>query len=146
MKQSEILNNQIKTDNIDYFVQLIRIALADNAIKNDEMKLLYNIGSKLGFAQPEIKDLIEITEKSFQIPENELPKRFTQVYNLIKMTIVDGIIGKNEIRLVSNFAAQLGFKETEILDLLSLLITGISQGSEDDDLFEIYMMRKKNKI
>lgn len=142
MNLTDFSNLPNKNDNIEYFVQLVRIALADDAIKNDEMKLLYKIGVKLGFTETEIKSLIEATENAFNIPPNELSRRFAQVYNLVKMTIVDEVIGKNEIRLVSNFAAQSGFKETEITNLLSLLITGIKQGLEDDDLFEIYMMKK----
>ncbi len=142
----DISNKPILNENTEYFVQLIRIALADDVIKNEEMSLLYRIGFQLNFSQNEIKELIEATEKAFQIPTNELPKRFEKVYNLVKMTMIDGVIGKNQIRLVSNFAAQLGFKESEITDLLSLLITGIIKGSDNEDLFEIYMSIKKNNV
>ena len=60
------------------------------------------------------------------------------------MTLADEIIDKNEMRLASSFAANSGFKESEIPNLLVLLIRGIKQGKDVEDLFETY--KKENKF
>lgn len=143
MQSTDFSNNTIKSDNIDYFVQLIRIAMVDGTINNDEMALLHNIGKKIGFTEPEIDNLIDTTSKANFIPANELSKRFEQVYHIVKMTLADGLIDKAEMRLASAFAANSGFKESEIPSLLVLLISGIKQGIDEEDLFETYKMGKK---
>jgi len=54
------------------------------------------------------------------------------------MVLVDGIIDKNEMRLANNFAMKSGFPDDEIPKLLVLLISGIKEGKDEDDLFEKY--------
>ena len=134
-----------KKKNIEYFVQLIRIAMADDFISRNEMDMLYGIGQRLGFTHPEVENLIETTGKSDYTAPNEMQKRFEQVYDVVKMTMVDGIIHKNGVRLASGFASKCNFDESEIPRLLVLLIRGIKQGKSEEELFEIYDNEKKSR-
>jgi uncharacterized tellurite resistance protein B-like protein len=143
MKTLEYFDHPVKKQNIEYFVQLVRIALADDIITTNEMELLHRIGKRLGFTEPEIVNIIETTGKSYYIPPYELSARFEQVYDIVNMTLADGVIDKNEMRLASSFAANSGFKESEIPNLLILLINGIKQGSDHEDLFEVYKKQRK---
>ena len=138
MNTLEIFNHSAKKQNIDYFTQLVRIALADDIITNNESELLHRIGKKLGFTDPEIENLIDTTGKLDYIPPYELSQRFEQLYDVIKMILADGSIDKNEIRLASGFASKSGFLESEIPNLLVLLIKGIKQAKDHEKLFETY--------
>jgi hypothetical protein len=137
-------DHSIKKQNIEFFIYLVRIAMADSIISNSEMKLLHRMGKKLGFTDPEIDNLIETTGKADYIPSNELSKRFEQVYDIVMMTLVDGVIDKNEMRLVRGFIVKSGFKENEIPYLLILLTGGIKQGKSEEELFEVYKKEKKS--
>ena len=139
----EHTDHSVKKQNIEYFVQLIRIALADDIITESEMELLHRMGKKLCFTEPEINNIIGTTGKSNFIAPYELSARFEQVYDIVRMTLADGIIDKNEMRLASSFAANSGFKESEISNLLVLLINGIKQGNDHEDLFEVYKKQRK---
>ena len=143
MKTLEYFDHPVKKQNIEYFVQLVRIALADDIITTNEMELLHRIGKRLGFTEPEIVNIIETTGKSYYIPPYELSARFEQVYDIVNMSLADGVIDKNEMRLANSFAANSGFKESEIPNLLILLINGIKQGSDHEDLFEVYKKQRK---
>jgi len=145
MNLVEFSNHPIKRQNIDYFVQLVRIAIADDIISNNEKELLYRIGSKLGFTEPEIINLIETTGKSDFTPPHELSKRFDQVYTVVKMTMVDGTINSDEMRLASGFALKSYFNASEIPSLLVLLIRGIKQGKDEEELFELYKKQRKSE-
>lgn len=138
MKIMDYSNHPVKKQNIDYFVHLVRIAMADDIISNNEIELLHRIGKKLGFTDPEIDNLIKATGKSDYIPPYEFSKRFGQVYDIVKMTLADGVIDNNEMRLASSFATKSGFKESVIPKLLALLISGIRQGESEEELFEVY--------
>jgi hypothetical protein len=140
----DISDHSIKKQNTQYFVHLVRIALADDIISNNEMELLHRIGERLGFTDHEINNLIETTGKSDYIPPSELSARFEQVYELIKMALADGTIDKNEMRLASGFAIKSGFNENEIPKLLLLLINGIRQGKDEEELFQDYRKGKES--
>lgn len=141
-----MFDSPLKKQNRDYFVHLVNIALADGIITEDEKELLHTMGNRLGFTAPEIDNIIQKTAKSDYIPPYELSKRFEQVYNVVKMMLADDVIDANEMRLASGFALKSDFKESEIPALLALLIDGIKQGKDEEDLFKVYLKeRKRNK-
>lgn len=128
----------VKKRYIEYFVQLVRIAMTNNILRNAEMKLLYRIGKKWGFSGVEVDYIIETTGKSDYILPYELSKRFEQVYDIVKMTLADGVVDKKEMHIARNFAVKSGFKEHEIQWLLIMLIDGINHDKNHDALFEKY--------
>lgn len=143
MNTTKVTNDQTKKKNIEYFIHLIRISIADGTINLSETKLLNELGKELGLTANEIRILIETTGKSDYIPPFELAKRFEQVYNIVKMALADGVINKSEMRLASSFAEKSGFKESEIPKLLVLLIDGIKEGKSLKVLYEEF--KKGNK-
>jgi uncharacterized tellurite resistance protein B-like protein len=131
-------NHSILKQNLEYFVLLIRIAMADGAICAAESEMLYKIGRKLGFTDLDIGNLIATTEKAECIPPDEFSKRFEQVYDLVKIMLADSKVNRTEVHLANSFAAKIGFIESEIPKLLLLLINGIKQGKEVKELFDSY--------
>jgi uncharacterized tellurite resistance protein B-like protein len=144
MNIREISDHAAEKQNTDYFVHLVRIAMVDDRVSDAELQLLRRFGKTLGFNHIEIENLINTTAKSDYIPPIELSERFEQVYGIVKMTLADGLIDKNEMRLASSFAIKSGFREQEIPKLLLLLIDGVKQGKEARELFETYGKEHKN--
>ena len=138
-------NHAVKKQNIDYFRHLVRVAMADDVITNTELELLNRLGKKLGFTNEEIDQLIQTTNKSDYIPPYELSERFGQVFDIIRMTLVDGVIDNKEMQLASNFATKSGFSDEEIPKLLVLLISGIRLGKDEEELFEQYKKERRLK-
>ena len=138
MNNLENFEHPQKKKNKEYFVHLVRIAKADDVVSHKELELLVRIGKKLGFTEPEIDELIKTTGKFDYEPPYELSKRFDQVYEIVKMTLADGVIENSEMRLASGFATISGFTESEIPKLLVLLISGIKQDIDEETLFEVY--------
>jgi len=143
MNSIDFSNHPVKKQNIDYFVHLVHIALSDGIISKNELDLLNRIGKKLGFEDNDISTIIGTANKTDYIPPYDLFDRFEQVYEIVKMTLVDGTIDKNEIRLASSFAAKSNFKENDIPGLLVLLISGIRQGKNEEELFEVYKNKRQ---
>jgi hypothetical protein len=142
MSHLENFDHPQKKQNKEYFVHLVRIAKADDVVTHNESGLLVRIGKNLGFTDPEIDNLIKMTGKFDYDPPYELSKRFDQVYEIVKMTLADGVIDNSEMRLASGFAVKSGFSESEIPKLLVLLISGIKMGKDEETLFEVYIKEK----
>ena len=138
MNHLENFDHPQKKQNKEYFVHLVRIAKADDVVSHNELELLVRIGKNLGFTSPEIDKLIETTGKFDYEPPYELSKRFDQVYEIVKMTLADGVIDNSEMRLARGFATISGFTENEIPKLLVLLISGIKKGIDAENLFAVY--------
>ena len=136
MDKMDSHSDLIVKDNAEYFVHLIRIALVDDVITTKELELLHRVSKRLGFTVEETDHLIRTTEKSDYTPPTGLRARFDQLYEIVSITLVDGSINKNEMYLASSFAAKSGFNEKEIPTLLVLLLNGIRQGKNKDELFK----------
>jgi uncharacterized tellurite resistance protein B-like protein len=143
MSHSDFFEHPQKKQNKEYFVHLVRIAKADNIMSHKELELLHRIGKNLGFTDPEIDGLIETTNKSDYHPPYELSKRFDQLYEIVKMALADGHIDHQEMRLATSFAIKSNFDEGEIPSLLVLLIHGIKDGKDEEELFEAYKNKRK---
>jgi hypothetical protein len=135
-----------KKHNKEYFVQLVRSAKADDIIQNSELELLHRLGTKLGFTEPEIINLIAETDKYDYIPPYELAKRFEQVYEVVGMVMADGKVDDNERRLVTGFAVKSGFSDEEIPALISMLINGKKEGKDEEDLFDEYKKTRRTGL
>ncbi len=143
MNHLENFDHPIKKQNKEFFVHLVKIAMADGIIWHTELELLQRMGRKLGFTEPEIKNLIDMAAKEDHNPPYELAKRFEQLYDVVYMTLADGQIDDHEMRLASGFAAKSGFKESEIPALLVMIMRGIKDGKDAEDLFETYKKTRK---
>jgi uncharacterized tellurite resistance protein B-like protein len=143
MSHLENFDHPLKKQNKEFFVHLVKIAMADGIIWPAELELLHQMGRKLGFTEPEIKNLIDTAAKQDYNPPYELSKRFEQLYDIVKMTLADGQIDNHEMRLANGFAAKSGFKESEIPALLVMIMRGIKEGKDEEDLFEVYKKTRK---
>ena len=130
-----------KKQNKEYFLHLIQVAMADGTIGELELKMLHRLGKNLGFTDPEIEALLKPTNHSSYHPPYELAKRFEQLYGIVKVILADDQIDKAEMRLAGGLALKSGFAEGEIQALLSLLINGIKEGEDEEDLFKQYNKR-----
>jgi len=126
----------------EHFGHLIQIAMADGKIETSELEMLHRFGGKLGLTTQEVDDLLETSKKSAYVPPYEFEKRFGQLYDVIKMVFADGKIDNNEMRLATGIALKSGFTEQEIPVLLALLISGIKNGDNEEDLFDLYKKRR----
>lgn len=125
----------------EHFMHLIQVAMADGLIDDVELKMLHRLGKNMGFTDPEIDNLLESTKKSAYNPPYELSKRFEQLYSIVKMVLADEKIDNTEMRMASGLALKSGFAEAEIAALLNLLIKGIREGEDEEDLFKQYKKR-----
>lgn len=140
----EHFDHQAKKQDKEHFMNLIQVALADGTIDQKEMEMLHRFGRKMGFTDPEIDTLIELASHSVYIPPYELFKRFEQVYDIVKMVLADGVIEDKEMSLATGFTTKLGFTESEIPNLLDMLIRGIKQGLNEEELFAVYKKERKS--
>lgn len=125
-----------------HFVHLIQIAMADGTIEQTELNLLQQLGSKMDLTSPEMHDLLESTKNSAYIPPYKLSKRFGQLYDVIKMVFANGKIENNEMRLATVIGLKSGFTEQEMPVLLNILINGIKNNTQEDDLLELFKKRR----
>ena len=145
MKFLDHFDHSERKQDKEHFIHLIKVVMADGKVEETEMKMLYSFGSKLGLTQPEIDDLLQTTKESAYIPPYELSKRFEQIYDIVRMIFADGTIDESEMNLTKSLAIKSGFEEEDLPLLLSVLIEGIKNGDDEEDLFIRYRKKRMNR-
>jgi uncharacterized tellurite resistance protein B-like protein len=131
-----------KKNKKEYFVHLIQVTLADGKVTQKESEMLHRLGKRLGFTDPEIDELLTKRTQSSYVPPYELTLRFDQLYTVMKISLADGEIDDSVMHLAHIFASTSGFKSSEIPKLLNLLITGIKNGEDEEELLKAYKKLK----
>jgi len=126
----------------EHFMHLIQAASVDGIIDNSESLLLNRIGKRLGFTNAEIDLLIQKRDDKIHIPPYELEKRFHQLYDVVAMVLADGVLDASEVRLVKRLAIASNFTDDEVDRLITLLVNGIENGKDEDDLFHLFKKKK----
>jgi hypothetical protein len=146
MDTLKYIDNYNRQQDKAHLNHLIQIALADGKMDSSEKEMLQNIGSSMGITEYEITELIDSLKRLAFFPPYELSKKFEQMYELMKMLLLDGSIDNREMRLASSYALKYGFMENEIPHLLAKLLGGIKLNKSVDELFENYKKGKYAKV
>jgi hypothetical protein len=143
MSYLELFDADHKKQNKGYFIQLINVALADGVISPKEEKLLYRLGHKLGFVDEEIHKLIENPGKSVYNPPYELSKRMEQIYEIVRIIAADEQITKEERHIASCMAVASGFDTNESEKVIDLVIKGIHEDKDEEEILKDYLKSKR---
>jgi hypothetical protein len=135
MNFSDFIKDNGKRVNKEHYIHLLQVSRADGKIDPAEMLLLHKEGKKFGLTDPEIDRIIEAEAHHHYNPPYRLDEKFEHLYNIAEMIVADDLITEGEKKLLTRFAIEAGFSDKTIPKLIDLLLTGIQQGEDEEDLF-----------
>lgn len=127
MKFTDILSlfKQGKSSAHSHMKNLIEIAAADGNFDDVEYSLLKKIAKRHDISESKLKSIQKNPSKvEFEIPEDENEK-FSQMYDLVHMMIVDNEVHPEEMKLCRIFAGKFGYKKEKLNELLSTIKSNI---------------------
>ena len=131
MSFSDLFDSGFKDRNKSHFASIVRVALSDGAITEEEKTFLDRVAIHL-----------EISEYPINPPVLHV-QRLERLYDLSRMVYADHILGPKQHAILTRFGLALGFTPSNIKYIvdkaLSLLILNV-----DLDTF-LYEMQHMNK-
>lgn len=113
---------------------LVALAKVDDFIAKTERELIYRIGERNGLSEESVEDIIEETSTSeAHIPLND-SERFDDLFDLVHLMLVDGIIHESEIDFCMNMAEKLGFKKAIVGVLVRKISMNIVNGLNKESI------------
>lgn len=125
------MNEKLKSENFvkekSHFLNLFSLAISDNQVDPDEMKLLYDVGLKKGFSQEEIDFLLSNPHKvKVNIPTDPI-EISAQLIDLAKMILADAKVEIREIVTFKSFCSEVGFDKVKTEKILEYIIEGLKK-------------------
>lgn len=113
-----------------HIMNLIKLAKADGIISRQESNLLIQIGERNGISAAEVFEMVEVSDDFFyKKPAND-SERFDQLFDLVEMMTIDGIVDEKEMAYTVEVAEKMGIRKAVAWILVDRLIDGINSGKK----------------
>ena len=132
----ELFDSGFKKRNEDHFAAIVRVAMDDGIITDEEKAFLDRLAQKLDISEGEYKKIL-LDYKSHPInPPLAYDRRLERLYDLSRMVHVDHIKGDHEEFVLRKIAIGLGFSHDNVKYIVNKALTLVSNGVELDSFIE----------
>ena len=109
MSFSELFESGFKKRNEDHFAAIVKIAMSDNVIAEEEKAFLDRLATRLDITEIEYKQIL----KNYKTYPLNAPlsynTRIERLYDLARMVWADDIEGPKQLRLLEKLCVGIGF-------------------------------------
>lgn len=114
MSISDIYDNEFRKRNKDHFASIVRVAMSDDELSDDEKSFLDRLAFRLDISKSEYKTILKDYETHPINPPVSYDLRLERLYDLTKMVWADKIRTADEVRLLRKFCVALGFHAVNV--------------------------------
>jgi|TARA_A100001015_G_C14832608_1_gene649174 uncharacterized tellurite resistance protein B-like protein len=133
MSYSDLYTPGFKSRNRDHFAAIVRIALADGVISEEEKAFIDRLAIHLEIEDEEKASILENSDQHPINPPTTKQGRLERLYDLARMVLADHIADEAEKQLMKRMVVGLGFPTDQIEPLIDKAFTLIKDGSDQDD-------------
>ena len=143
MSFSDLFDSGFKKRNEDHFAAIVRVAMDDGVISDDEKAFLDRLARNLDVSEEDYKLILEDYKSHPINPPADYDKRLERLYDLVRMVHVDQIKGDQEHKLLNKIGVGLGFHAVNVKYIVDKALT-LAHNGVDLDTF-IQEMKNMNK-
>ncbi len=133
MSFSDLYTPGFKSRNRDHFAAIVRIALADGIISDQEEAFINRTAINLEIEENEVAEIkANINDYPISPPATE-QRRLERLYDLSRMVFADNIADESEKTLLRRLVIGLGFSISDVDGIISKAFEEIKKGSDEDD-------------
>ncbi|TBN03928.1 TerB family tellurite resistance protein [Hyunsoonleella flava] len=136
MSFSNLFDGGFKKRNKSHFAAIVRVAMADGVITDDEKAFLDRLARKLEIGDDDYKSILKDYNSHPINPPVSYDQRLERLYDLVRMIHVDTITGEPEMLLLKKIAVGLGFHAVNVKYIIDKALTLVSHGTDLDDFVD----------
>jgi hypothetical protein len=114
MSFSELFESGFKKRNEDHFAAIVRIAMSDGVIAEEEKAFLERLATRLDITDIEYKQILKDYKTHPLNAPLSYDLRLERLYDLARMVWVDDIEGNNQLSLLEKFCVGIGFNTNNV--------------------------------
>ena len=143
MSISDIYDNEFRKRNKDHFAAIVRVAMSDDIITEEEQKFLNRLANKLNISVDDYKKIMKDYASHPINPPVSYDLRLERLYDLARMVMADKIRSKNEVKLLRKFCVGLGFHAVNVKYISKKALDLVKRGDDIDEF--IYGIKNMNQ-
>ncbi|MFC2109020.1 TerB family tellurite resistance protein [Bacteroidota bacterium] len=143
MAISDIYSSGLHKRNLGHFANIVKLALSDKQITENEQKMLMKLKRSLQIGEADFKKIMANPNDYPINPPVSLDRRLERFYNLLSIINADFEIANEEIVILKRIAIGLGFTVENIDNLVKTGIDLVLKNISQEEFVE--SMKKKPK-
>ena len=138
MNFSNLYSPAFRERNRDHFAAILRIALSDGIISEEEEAFINRTAINLEIDEDEVAKIKANLDDYPINPPATQQKRLERLYDLSRMVFADNIADDAEKKLIKRLIVGLGFPSNEIEAIIEKSFTEIQNGSDEDEFVSAF--------
>ena len=137
MSISDIYSSGFKNRNRDHFAAIVRVALSDGIINDDEQAFLNRTAINLEVEEEEYQNILKNADTYKINPPSTTQNRLERLYDLTRMVYADSIADEGEKSLLKRLVIGLGFS-TDADEIVNKAIELVAAGKDEDEFIAAF--------
>lgn len=136
MSISDLFDSGFKKRNEDHFAAIVRVAMDDGIISDEEKAFLDRLARNLDISESDYKQILKDYQSHPINPPLSYDRRLERLYDLARMVQVDHIKGEHEEILLGKIGIGLGFSPDNVKYVVSKALTLVHNGVDLDTFID----------
>ncbi|WP_179021259.1 TerB family tellurite resistance protein [Winogradskyella forsetii] len=143
MSFSNLFDSGFKKRNEDHFASIVRVAMSDGVITDNERAFLERLATRLDISEHDFKEILKDYNTHPINAPHSYEIRLERLYDLVRMVWADDIEGPNQHWLLEKLCVGLGFHSQNVKYIADKALA-LAYDKVDVDTF-IEEMKNMNK-
>lgn len=143
MSTSDFFESGFLKRNRGHFASIVRVAMSDGVINDDERAFLDRLATRLDIDAAEYKAILKDYTSHAINPPTSYDARLERLYDLARMVRADDIEGPNQVSLLEKLCVGLGFNHENVKYIADKALSLVYYGADEDEFTE--KMKKMNQ-
>lgn len=140
MSISDLFDSGFKKRNEDHFAAIVRVAMDDGIISNEEKAFLDRLARNLDINDEDYKIILKDYQSHPINPPHSYDQRLERLFDLARMVHVDHIEGSGQDLLLKKIGVGLGFHTENVKYIVDKALTLVANGVD----LETFVHEMKN--
>jgi len=136
MSFSDLFDSGFKKRNEDHFAAIVKVAMDDGVITDDEKAFLDRLARNLDISEGNYAQILKDYQTHPINPPTSYDRRLERLYDLSRMVYVDHIKGDHEEVLLRKIAVGLGFNPDNVKYVVDKALTLVNNGVDLDTFID----------
>jgi uncharacterized tellurite resistance protein B-like protein len=123
MSFSDLFDSGFKKRNEDHFAAIVRVAMGDGVISDEEQAFLKRLAHNLDISEGDFNLILESYKEHPINPPSSYERRLERLYDLARMVYADKIKSTEEEVLLRKIALGLGFHSENVKYIIDKALT-----------------------
>ncbi|WP_062053731.1 TerB family tellurite resistance protein [Aquimarina longa] len=132
MSISDLFDSGFQKRNQDHFAAIVRVAMSDGVINDDEKVFLDRLARRLDISENDYKEILKDYNTHPINPPTSYERRIERLYDLARMVFADHVKGEGQVSLLQKLSIGLGFRSENAAYVVDKALKLVDQGVDGD--------------